>query len=197
MTLVLAILGRYWQQIAIVAVALIAWGYADQLWCNGPCRRARAAIREYETRMVAAQKRATDLALLYAKTLDNIDRAVKQQKETDRATFDVLASRARELPARASVRLSDSAVRLWSNATGAANDPRPAGVGTQPAAAVPGSAQGQAIAGGGGGGGDLWYSEQDVVSFVVESALAYRDARARWAACVQSYDAIRVNPPQE
>ncbi len=193
MTILVTLLARFWPQIAVGAALLAGWGYADQLWCNAPCQRARAAGQQCEARAAKAQQLATDMALLAAKRLSDIDAAVKRQKDLNHAELVSLQERAAALAPRASVHLSAAALRVWSDSARAANDPAAAAVDHRAPDPVPATTAGQQD---GGGSGDTWYSERELGTFVVDAALAYRDAITKWGACVSAYEALR-NPEEQ
>lgn len=132
---------------------------------------------EAESRIVAAQKRATDLALLYANTLPKIDQAAREQKEKDDATIKSLQARVDKLSREPTLYFSADALRVFNDVSGAGSRTdaaTDAGTAGRPAP-VP-----QAAAPEAGG----YYSEADITGHDVA-------ARAAYDACINKLHAIR------
>ncbi|HEY6028087.1 MAG TPA: hypothetical protein VIV09_14410, partial [Pseudolabrys sp.] len=70
----------------------IVYSWANVEWCNHACRAQkgdlaleRAKVVKLNDAIASAQKRATDLALLWAKQVDKSDQELREQQENDRA----------------------------------------------------------------------------------------------------------------
>lgn len=166
--------------LAVFGTVAAAW-YQLQHWENAAYRKvqaerdkALAALKECADHREAAKKRADYLAGLWAEQVDKTEAASRQKQEARNATFGGLVDRAKASDRRARIVLSDDTVRLWADASSAANAATPAGVGEAPAAAVPAST-----------------SEAELSVFYVEAARAYADAVAQWQSCVSFYEGLR------
>ena len=125
----------------------------------------------------AARQRATDLALLYAGMIPQVDAAAKAQEERDGIRIQSLNDRIRALSRVADVHLSAAAVGVLRDATAVANggDAAPAGQPPEGAAPVP----------------PVSVSEADVAEFGTVAAEAYLSCVRMFHATRDLYNAAR------
>ena len=161
----------------------IAYFWADVEWCNHACRVQKANVASEHAQVLklndaiaSAQKRATDLALLWSKQVDKSDQELRKQQENDRAIVDALQARIKRLSDRPTIVISSDAGRLLDDASRFANQTPAAPEVHQDAAAPVPSVSEQALA-------QAW----------ADAAAAYRDAYGHWQACVNFYE--KLNEP--
>jgi hypothetical protein len=157
------------------ALALGVGYYKAQHWCNTVCLEKGAKLKQAEQQIEDARQRATDLALLWAKEVDQAEeknRAAANQRAKD---FAALEDRVRSLSSRLSIALSADADRVWRDSSREANAARDAQEHPETADPVP----------------NPTYSEQDLAAFFVAAAKAYADAYGQWLACVNYYEGLR------
>lgn len=159
--------------------------------CNSACKDmaekyagAERRVKALEAEKVAAQDRATAMALLAAQRLEATDRAVRANQEKNDATIATLDARARALRGRL-VRVSADAARLLADAAVAANagNATPAEVDHGPAPAVPDSAAPGSL---------VVFDEGELTAWGVRAGAAYLSCRTKWAACVTAYEQVRT-----
>lgn len=180
--------------VAVAALAGWAWWRAEH-WCNRACQTqtdiAQAAILRVgtlEEAIAAAQKRATDLALLwsdaiqqertvYVRVVEYRDRVFTRYR--DRVAGVGVSGRITLAP-DARILLGDAARSAGEAAGGAAT----AGGDSKPAEAVPAPA-----------GGEVVTDSREWIAFAVAAADAYADAAGKHKACVEAYGRIREATP--
>ena len=181
MAFLLPILGRLLPVLGVLFAAWYAWHKADN-WCNGACKDARAELSVAQGQIQAAQERATALALLWAKAINNVEvRYVELAGNRADATANLRERAGRIRPATSSVaiRVPDDALRVLGDVAEFAND-TPAPEGNQGASeAVPVAA----------GGAETTLDEW--IAFAIDAGEAYREAADKHQACVAAYDAVR------
>jgi hypothetical protein len=177
MTIALAILRYAWPFV----LAGVVWGVQEARLVS--CRLSLDASHKRETALQSqvdvTRQRATDLALLYAGMLPQIDKAREEQEAKDRAVIAQLQTRVDSLSHVPDLRFSPAAVRLWDDASAAANGD---------AGATPAPAEGTASVPEAAG---AIYSEADVLAFVTSASEAYRDAVQQFHECRDTYNAAR------
>lgn len=189
MAILLPLLARLLPILAALGLVWYGWHRIDN-WCNGACvdERERGAelsvmLSDAEERIVAAQERATALALLWAKEVDNVKvRHVRviEYRKADFGGAREAAGRIRLVTDGVAVRVPPDAARLLGDVADAANDTAAAGRDTQPAQAVPDAA-----------GSDTTLTQW--IAFATDAAEAYRDAADKHQACVAAYDTLRAD----
>ena len=143
---------------AVIALALFALGlkhgYDERRRDEG-----RAEVQaKFDAYKDMATKRATDLALLWAKAIDKVSEESAKRQEADREKNEALAQRAAALSRAPTIVLSADAVGVWNDI--AAGPPVPA----KPSTPASGEAGTKAI------------SESALVGFVNSAKAAYDDA---------------------
>src|SRR3954464_10343599 len=126
MTIILALLSRFWPYILGAVVLAGGYYFVEYRWCNHRCVAQSSRADAAEKLLADAKKRAADLALLWAAQVDKTEAKNREADAERRKTFDALADRARHLPARPPVPLSSDLDRLWRDASREANAARPA-----------------------------------------------------------------------
>lgn len=164
----------------MIAVAAIGagWLWLDQR-CNAACQRATAKLKQAERLIEDAQQRATDLALLWSRSIDKAAEEATEAKRKRDATFASIADRSRHIGSSGSIRISADAFRLWVESSNAANDPAAAGEHQAPSDPIPIPAAGVDVA------------ETELRDKWREAAAAYADARDLHMKCVAAYETIR------
>lgn len=167
-----AVLGRVWPY--LLGAALLLGGYwALDHWHNAAWQTANARADAAETKLAAAQKRATDLALLWSAQVDKSDKEARDAKAKAVADYVRQQDVVRHLSVLPTLRISADAWRVLVDATDFAN-----------AAASPSVNQNapQAI------------SEAALGQYALDAADAYLDARAHWSSCVSFYESLQNVP---
>ena len=158
----------------------IVYFWANVEWCNHACRVQKANVASEHAQVVklndaiaSAQKRATDLALLWAKQVDKSDQELREQQENDRAAISELQARIKRLSNRPTIVISRDAGRLLDDASRFANQaPAAPEVHQDAAPSVPS------------------VSEQALAQAWADAAAAYRDAYGHWQACINYYEGL-------
>lgn len=154
-----------------------AYLWAQYGWCNHACTVQKKEASTLRGQLDAAQKRATDLALLWSGSVDKTEAAVKAAERKRDADFAALEDRARRVPERVVV-FSGIAGSLFTDVTNAANAATAPAVGEGSAPPIPANAP-------------VGYGEREFAAFLVEAGKAYRDARDKWQACVSFYERLQ------
>lgn len=197
--LILRYLVKYmWEIIAVVAMVVavgIVYNKANH-WCNAVCRELKEENEEYRLKVVelndviaVAEKRATDLALMWSNSLE---RTEKKYADEVKATLDLFRNLDKKGKASANrtptLRITTATSSVLNAATAAANAPNPAPAGDSqegtPAVSSP-------TEGSGDSGTESVISEADFTASWIEAARAYSSCRVAWAACVASYESVR------
>jgi hypothetical protein len=155
----------------VSAAAYTAWYKVDH-WCNSACGEQQEKAAVAEQAIEAARERATALALLWADAIHKVEvryvevvkeRVVRVESIRERAGKIKPATDAVAIPVPA------DASRLLSDSANLANDTAPASGDSSPAAPVPETT-------------DSTLTEW--ITFAVDAAEAYADARQKHQACV-------------
>ena len=180
MTVLLLVLSRIWPYLLGAALLTGGWLYADRVCWSTACRQYRASADTLRAEKAAAQERATAMALLWAKAIDNVEvRYVEVARDRENAASG-LRERARSIglgTRGASIRLPPDAISLLGDIASFANDSAPAAVDQKPPEAVSQPARDTSLA--------------DWLTFAADAADAYRDARDKHLACVAAYESLR------
>jgi hypothetical protein len=179
--LLLPILGRLLPALGILLALWFAWHKLDT-WCNDSCRSARAELVVAQGQIQAAQERATALALLWAKAINNVEvRYVELAGNRADATAGIRerAGRIRHSTSSVSVRVPADALGVLRDVASLANDTAAPEGGQRTAAPVPDPA------------GPAETTLADWVEFAIEAGAAYREAADKHQACVAAYDLLR------
>jgi hypothetical protein len=176
--------------VAVAALAGWAW-WKYEHYCNAACQTqkdiAEAAILRVgtlEEAIAVAQKRATDLALLWSDAI-NQERTVyvKVVEYRDRV-FTRYRDRIAGVGVSGRITVADDARVLLGDAARsareAAGDPSAAGRDSQPAEAVSAPA-----------GSEVETDSREWIAFAVSASEAYADAAGKHKACVEAYGRIR------
>lgn len=133
------------------------------------------------------RKRATDMALLAAKRLDEIGAAQSAAESRQRETFGTLAERAAAVQRGGGIAMPFDVVSVRRSASAAANVARPAQVGPRTAAPLSRSAETtERIV-----EQPQIFDEPAIADDEVKKAAAYASAYGKWQGCVNAYDAVR------
>ena len=181
MAFLLPILGRLLPVLGVLFAAWFAWYKIDHSCWTSACKDARAELSVAQGQIQAAQERATALALLWAKAINNVEvRYVELAGNRADATASLRerAGRIRHSTGSVSVRVPPDALGVLGDVARFAND-SPAPEGNQGASeAVPDAA------------GPAETTLTDWVAFAVDAAEAYRDAADKHKACVAAYESL-------
>lgn len=180
MTLLLAFLGRAWPYLLAIALAAALWWKADH-YCNSVCRDARGERDSLRAEKVAAQERATALALLWSAQLDKTDAEVRKREAEKRVQFSGLMDRAQSLDRGAGLRIGNDTARLLLDASRAANSGTTAEHQEEPAP-VPEPAEEHTYS---------TFNDRDLAEAWIKAAAAYADAVMLHRACVEAWDQLR------
>jgi hypothetical protein len=182
MTFLIPLVLRY---VPYLIAAVVLFGgvayvkYRAEHWCNTICTDFREKYADADRRVQEAQKRAADLALLWAAEVDKTE-AKNREAERERAEkFAALASRAKALSPRP-VPISPDLDGLWRDTVRQANAARSSA--EREAGANPVS--------------ESTYSEAELAEWFVASAAAYADAYGQWKSCVQHYENMQRSDAQ-
>ena len=156
--------------LALAGFVYALWYRVDH-WCNSACTNVTEERDLLTASIKAAQQRATDLAILYADTLEKVDAALKVAEAERSQKFAALRDRATRAGANRSVVVSPESVRLWDESSRAGNgqETAPAGIGEERAAISS-------------------VSEADLNQFIVDAAAAYRAVNEARLACIALYE---------
>src|SRR6185312_17263004 len=117
-----AILARLWPYLLAAALALGSYLWADFRCWNHACHVQQARAEKLQAESDAAKKRATDLALLWANTLQKADDDTRQALSEQRQHFSDLTAQAKGLSPLPSIVLGAPTVVVLDRVTAAAND---------------------------------------------------------------------------
>ena len=175
-----------WRGLALLAVIAALYGawYKVDNWCNSACRDEAARAEVAEGLIAAAQERATALALLWAKAIDQVETAHVESRRISEHAAVQLRERARRITSRGdsgTIRVDPDAGRLLADSADFANRTPAAEVDSRPAEAVPDAARDTTLA--------QW------TEFAISAAEAYADARQKHQACVAWAAAITTPEP--
>jgi hypothetical protein len=178
-----------WEIIAVVCLvsALGLVYYKANHWCNKACRDYREEATELQGAIEAAQQRATDLALLWSKEVQNTERKYKYEYDQTLKLFSDLDQKGKgSASRRPALRVSPESNRVLNDASSAANAvaSAPSGVSPEGAAPVPAPPEGDQATG-------VVISESDFVTSWIEAAKAYSSCKLAWKSCVDTYNTIR------
>lgn len=174
MTLLLMFLGRAWPY--LLALAVIGGGYywLEHIHCNVACHDARSERDELSAQILAARERATALALLWAKSVDDAETKEHQREAEATRRYDSLLARAQAVNRGSGLRLSVGTIGVLNDATREANAAGPPPEHQEPAEAVSGTTD-----------------EREIAIAWVKASEAYADAYGKWQACVQFYQGLQ------
>ena len=167
--MIAAILARLWPYLLAAALALGSYLWADFRCWNHACHAQQTRADKLQAEADAAKKRATDLALLWANTLQKADDDTRTKLAAQRQTFDDLDKQAKALSPLPSIVLGAPTVVVLDRVTAAANS-------TAPEVDH-------------GAGETL--SESDLAQRWAEAGEAYSDATTKLTACIKAYEGIR------
>lgn len=176
MPILFAFLSRAWPYI-LAAILLGVVAYRANHWCNTVCRDARAERDQLVTEKKAAQERATALALLWAKSVDDAETKERQREAESARRYDSLLARAEAINRGNGLRLSVGTIGVLTDASREANAARSTPVDQDPAEAVSPAAD--------------TTDEREIAIAWVKASEAYADAFGKWQACVAAYESIR------
>jgi hypothetical protein len=167
--------------LAIASLAGWVWWQANH-WCNAVCREQTERATVAEGRIAAAQKRATDLALMWAEAIHRVE--VKYVEVVKWRTQTFVEIRERPYHAEGSITLGPDARGVLRDSADAANNPGPTASGEGAAAPVPETAGSVTTA-------------QEWIAFATDAAEAYADARGKWLACVNWAESVHRTAPSQ
>ena len=170
MSVALAILARLWPYLLGAALLLGSYLWADLRCWNHACHVQQTRADRLQAEADAAKKRATDLALLSANTLERADKDTQDAVKRKRAFFNDLDAQAKSLSPLPSIVLGAPTVVVLERVTAAAND--------TPAPEVDNGAS-QAL------------SQSDLAQRWAEAGEAYSDAVTKLTACIKAYEGVR------
>jgi hypothetical protein len=170
--------------LAVLAAVYAAWYKVDH-WCNSACVAKTSEAEQLAAAIVAARERATALALLWAKAIEQVEvRYVEVVKERIVRVQAIRQSAGAIKPATDAVAIPvpADASRLLGDSANLANDTAPASGDPSPAQAVPETT-------------DSTLTEW--IDFSIAAAEAYADARGKHQACVAWANSISspTQPP--
>lgn len=180
MAFLLPILGRLLPILGVLFAAWYGWHRLDN-WCNAACQSASSKLTIAEQQITAAQERATAIAMLWAKAINNVEvRYVEVVSERTAAASGLRERAGRIRPATdsVSVRVPADALRVLDDAAKLANNSAAPAVDQRPTAPFPDAA------------GPAETTLSDWVAFAVDAAEAYRDAADKHSACVAAYESL-------
>jgi hypothetical protein len=162
----------------VIGFALLAggWLWLDHSCWSSACQDERTQNGLLRTQIRLAQERATDLALLYAKTAEDADAKLRAQQSENDARFAGFEDRARRAGAGRSVAVAADSVRLWNDSANAANGikaPASALGETSPPVPVPAEA---------------YVREAELNVFVNAAAAAYKAVNDARLSCIAIYE---------
>lgn len=174
--------------VAIAAVAGILWWKA-QHWCNTACQQQKEIAAVATTRALKAegllkeaQERATALALLWSKAIQNVEVKYVEVVKWREKRFTVYRERAGTISYSGGIALDPAArglLRDVANSANAVDAGSPSGDQGTPQA-VPAPA-----------GGEVNTTGAEWIEFAISAAEAYRDAADKHRACVEWVGKIR------
>lgn len=174
----IAILLRFLPHLIGLGLLVAGWLYADRACWSTACKSERTQNGALRTRIEAAQKRSTDLALEWAAVVQREgDRLNEQRKESD-AAFSALADRARRAGGDRVVPVAVASPRLWDDAARRANgaaEETPAAGQRETGPVVPGPAE-------------AYVREADLNEFVTLAAAAYDATNRARLTCIAIYE---------
>lgn len=170
MGVVLAVLSRIWPYVLCAALALGAYIYAQKACWNDACHSQRDRADKLQAQADQAKQRATDLALLYARTLDASEKATHDALTEQAEKFAAIKEAASHLSPLPSIVISGDALRVFDSASALANAAPAPSVNQDAPAAI---------------------SESALAEKWAEAAAAYASAREKWASCVDTYEKLR------
>ena len=110
-----------WIVYAVMAIAIAAAVYATvhavNHWHNAAWREVAAERDQLVAEKQAAQERATALALLWSKTVDEAERREHEREIESARRYDSLLARAEAVNRGSGLRLSVGTIRLLDDAT--------------------------------------------------------------------------------
>lgn len=169
------ILLRFLPHLIGLGLLVAGWLWLNHACWSSACKSERTQNENLRTQIGNAQKRATDLALLYAQTAEKADDDLRKERATRVQQASELRRRAGNLDRTPTISVGPDAARLLRDSADLANA-APAPIRDQtPAVAVPGTT----------------FSEAELVSKWADAALAYADARGQWLACVNFYERLQ------
>lgn len=175
MPILFAFLSRAWPYIlAAILLGVLAWK-ADH-YCNTVCRDARAERDQLVTEKKAAQERATALALLWAKSVDDAERKERERETEATRRYDSLLARAEAINRGSGLRLSVGTIGVLTDASREANAARSPAEHQDAPETVPPAAD---------------TDEREIAIAWVKASEAYADAFGKWQACVSFYESLR------
>lgn len=157
------------------------WHLVDGRCWSSACVTKSRQLQTTVEEMERAKQRATDLALLWSKAINNVEvRYVERSRDRvdSAAALHARARQSRPDTAGVSIRVPPVAASLLYDAERFANATAPPAEHQEPPEAVPAAPVDTTL--------DEW------VTFAVDAADAYRDARDKWEACVAAYEALRM-----
>jgi hypothetical protein len=165
----LAILARIWPYLLAAALALGSYLWADLRCWNRACHSQQARADKLQTEADAAKKRATDLALLWANTLQKADDDTRTKLAAQRQEFAALEAQAKALGPLPDIVLAGPTVVVLDRITAAANSAAPEV----------------------DNGASTSISQSDLAQRWAEAGAAYLDATTKLTACIKAYEGIR------
>lgn len=169
MSVALAILRVIWPYLIAGALFLGSYLWADLRCWNRACHSQQERADKLQADADAAKKRATDLALLWANTLQKADDDTRAKLAAQRQTFVDLDKQAKALSPLPSIVLGAPTVVVLDRITAAANS----------AAPEVDNGAGQTL------------SQSDLAQRWAEAGEAYSDATTKLTACIKAYEGIR------
>ena len=161
-----------------LAALLALWKWAD--FKEDLREEGRTEVRaEWQAERASLIAARDAMVMRWAKAVQEVERVYVEKSVERSARFESIRSRSHSASVSGSIRLSPDAGRVLADASAAANAPGPAGEGQGAAPPVPQTA------------GDVDTTGQQWVTFAVEAAEAYADARDKWQACVSWASEIR------
>jgi hypothetical protein len=144
----------------------------------------KPVIDKLTAQVAAAQKRATDLALLYSITLPRIDESAQAQKRLDDETIGALNVKIAQLSHIRNIPFSAGAMRVWNDVAAPSGQRASDGAATEKLAArtegVPAAAK------------SVTFSEFDIVQHDADAHAAYVDAIGMFHECRDLYNGARA-----
>lgn len=164
---------------AVIAGTVYGIYFKVMHWCNTACVQVTAERDQLAGTLKAAQERATALALLWAKSVDDAE-AKERQRETEAARrYDSLLARAEAINRGSGLRLSVGTIGVLTDASREANAARPPAEHQEPAETVSGTTD-----------------EREIAVAWVKASEAYADAFGKWQACVNWVEQLRAAEAQ-
>jgi hypothetical protein len=197
--LALKFLFKYLFEIIAVVCFASALGivyYKAQHWCNQVCRELKQENEEYRLKVVelndvivVAEKRASDLALMWSNSLDRTEKKYADEYKATLELFRNLDNKGKASASRTpTLRITTATNSVLNAATTAANAPNPSvtGSSTEGTTPVPAASEGTDSP-----DSERMISEADYAASWIEAAGAYASCKLAWSACVTSYESLR------